>query len=239
MSHYGIQLYSVRDITEKDLKGALERVAALGYKNMEFAGFFGNSSEAVKGWLEACGLTASGTHTPLSALDNDLEGTVKYHKEIGCFDLIIPGAPTKTKAEVDELVEKMNKYNELLKKEGIRLHYHNHAREFMPNDDGVIANEELLKRTDILFEIDTYWVYVAKRNPIEVLDEFGKRVKFIHLKDGSPDGKGTALGEGTAPVKAVLKKALIEGYSVIVESEGLDPTGIEEVGRCMEFLKKQ
>lgn len=239
MSHYGIQLYSVRDITEKDLKGALEKVASLGYKNMEFAGFFGNSSEAVKGWLDACGLSASGTHTPLSALDNDFEGTVKYHKEIGCFDLIIPGAPTKTRAEVDELVEKMNKYNELLKKEGIRLHYHNHAREFMPNDDGVIANEELLKRTDILFEIDTYWVYVAKRNPIEVLDEFGKRVKFIHLKDGSPDGKGTALGEGTAPVKAVLKKALIEGYSVIVESEGLDPTGIEEVGRCMEFLKKQ
>jgi sugar phosphate isomerase/epimerase len=239
MSNYGIQLYSVRDITDKDLKGALKKVAELGYKYMEFAGFFGNSAEDVKSWLDEYGLTVTGTHTGLSALDNDFEGTVNYHKAIGCYDLIVPAAPINTKAEVDALVDKMNYYNEKLAKEGIRLHYHNHHREFMPNADGIIANEELLKRTNILFEIDTYWAYVAKRNPIEVLDQYGKRVKFIHLKDGNADGKGFSLGQGTAPVTAVLKKALIEGYGIIVESEGLDPTGIEEVGRCIDFLKKQ
>lgn len=239
MANYGLQLYSVRDITGTDLKGTLQKVAELGYKYMEFAGFFDNSAEDVKSWLDEYGLTVTGTHTGLAALDNDFEGTVKYHKAIGCYDLIVPAAPVSTKAEVDALVDKMNMYNEKLAKEGIRLHYHNHHREFMPNADGVIANEELLKRTNILFEIDTYWAYVAKRNPIEVLDTYGKRVKFIHLKDGNSEGKGVSLGQGTAPVAAVLKKALIEGYGIIVESEGLDPTGLEEVGRCMDFLKKQ
>ena len=239
MANYGLQLYSVRDITGSDLEGALKKVSELGYKNMEFAGFFGNSAETVKGWLDKYGLTVTGTHTGLAALENDFEATVKYHKEIGCYDLIVPAAPVKTRADVDALVDKMNKYNDLLAKEGIRLHYHNHAAEFLPNEDGVIANEELLKRTSILFEIDTYWAYVAKRNPIEVLDTYGKRVKFIHLKDGNADGTGFSLGQGAAPVKAVLKKALIEGYGIIVESEGLDPTGIEEVARCMDFLKKQ
>ena len=133
----------------------------------------------------------------------------------------------------------MNKYNELLKKEGVRLHYHNHHGEFMPNKDGVVTNDELFKRTDVLFEIDTYWVYVAKKNPIDVLNEYGSRVKFIHLKDGDASGEGVSLGQGTAPVKEVLEKALKEGYEIVVESEGLDPTGIEEVGRCIDFLKMQ
>lgn len=239
MANYGLQLYSVRDITANDLEGALKQVAELGYKNMEFAGFFGNSAETVKEWLKKYGLSVTGTHTGLNLLDSDFEGTVKYHKDLGCYDLIVPYASTKNKAEVDALVDKMNKYDELLKKEGIRLHYHNHAHEFMPNEDGIVACDELLKRTDILFEIDTYWVYAAKRNPIEVLDTYGKRIKFIHLKDGTPDGKGFSLGQGSAPVTAVLKKAIIEGYEIIVESEGLDPTGIEEVARCMDFLNKQ
>ena len=36
---YGIQRYSVRDITKEDLDGALGKVAAMGYKSVEFAGF--------------------------------------------------------------------------------------------------------------------------------------------------------------------------------------------------------
>ena len=239
MADYGLQLYSVRDITGNDLEGALKNVSELGYKNMEFAGFFGNSAETVKGWLDKYGLTVTGTHTGLAALDNDFEGTVAYHKAIGCYDLIVPAAPIGTKAEVDALVEKMNKYDEMLKKEGIRLHYHNHHREFMPNADGVVANDELFNRTNILFEIDTYWVYVAKKDPLKVLSEYGDRVKFIHLKDGDADGKGVSLGQGSAPVKAVLNRALEKGYGIIVESEGLQPTGLEEVGRCIDFLNAQ
>lgn len=239
MTNYGLQLYSVRDITDKDLKGTLEKVAALGYKKMEFAGFFGCSAEDVKSWLDQYGLTAVGSHIGFDALEKDFDATVSYHKAIGCYDLIIPFAHVGKKEQVDDLVEKMNKYDKLLKKEGMRFHYHNHHSEFMPNADGIIACEELLKRTEVLFEIDTYWAYVANRNPIDVLDKYGKRVKLIHLKDGEKDGKGASLGQGTAPVKEVLEKALKEGYEIVVESEGLDPTGIEEVGRCIDFLKQQ
>ena len=37
MREYGIQMYSVRDITEKDMPGALRALAEMGYKNVEFA----------------------------------------------------------------------------------------------------------------------------------------------------------------------------------------------------------
>lgn len=238
MNTYGIQLYSLRDVSEGDLKGTLKKVADMGYKTVEFAGFFGNDAKDVKAWLDEYGLTAIGTHTGYQALENDLEGTIAYHKAIGCTNLIIPYAPHSNKAEIDSFVEKVNAWLPRLKKEGITLHYHNHATEFKPNADGMIMEDELAKRTDILLEVDTYWAYVAGKDPIAVLDSLGDRVKIIHLKDGNAEGKGYSLGLGTAPVADVLKKALATGRKIVVESEGLDPTGEEEVARCMDYLKK-
>lgn len=237
MRDYGIQLYSLRDISDKDFEGMLKKVSDMGYKIVESAGFFGHSADTVKAWLDKYGLVMSSTHTGCPLLEDDFWATVRYHKDIGCTDLIIPGAPISTKAEVDALVDKINKWLPILKEEGITLHFHNHHREFLPNSDGVIAIDELEKRTEILFEIDTYWAYVAGKDPVEVLDKYGDRVRYIHLKDGSRDGVGVSLGLGSAPVKEVLDRAIATGRTVIVESEGLDPTGEEEVGRCMDYLK--
>ena len=41
---YGLQLFSVRDVTENDLEGALRQVAEMGYSAVEFTGFFGHSA---------------------------------------------------------------------------------------------------------------------------------------------------------------------------------------------------
>ncbi|MEG2701497.1 MAG: sugar phosphate isomerase/epimerase, partial [Clostridia bacterium] len=92
----GLQLFSVRDITEKDLHGALEQVAALGYDRVEFAGFFGHPAQEVRGWLSELGLRVSGTHTGLEALEQDFAGVVAYHKAIGCDALIVPWSDPKT-----------------------------------------------------------------------------------------------------------------------------------------------
>ena len=95
---YGLQLFSVRDITEKDMEGALKAVAEMGYASVEFAGFFDHPAEEIKGWLDQYGLTASGTHTGLWGLtDEVLEDVIAYHKAIGCKDIIIPFEPLKTK----------------------------------------------------------------------------------------------------------------------------------------------
>ena len=53
---YGIQMYSVRDLAAESLDAALEAVAAIGYKYVEFAGFFGHTAEEVKAMLDKHGL---------------------------------------------------------------------------------------------------------------------------------------------------------------------------------------
>ena len=234
---YGLQLYSVRDVTGTDLEGTLKKVAEIGYRYVEFAGFFGHSAEQVKAMLDNYGLIVSGTHSGFDDLDKDFAGTVKYHHAIGNTNYIVPGAPWGTTAELNETIEKMNKYKPMLAAEGIRLAYHNHDGEFKPNLDGQIDHEEMERRTDIDFQIDTFWAFVAGRDPIEVITRLKDRVHVIHLKDGLRNGQGFALGEGEAPVVAVREKAIELGMHMVVESETLQPDGISEATRCFNYLK--
>lgn len=235
---YGVQLYSVRDFTEKDLAFTLKKVAEIGYKYVEFAGFFNHSAEEVKAMLDEYGLIVSGTHSGLDDLVNDFAGTVKYHKTIGNTSYIIPGAPWQTAAALDDTIAKLNKFKPMLAAEGITLGYHNHHGEFLPNEDGQIAHEEMEKRTSVKFEIDTYWAYVAGKDPVETITRLKDRVPVIHLKDGLANGEGFTLGNGTAPVAEVYAKAKELGMLMVVESETLKPDGISEITSCFDYLKK-
>lgn len=236
---YGLQLFSVRDFTDKDLPGTLEKVAGMGYKYVEFAGFFGYSDKDIKAMLDKNGLIASGTHSGTGGLlPENIEESIRFHKGIGCTNYIIPGDDLSTKEKLDRFIETVNLARPVLLKNGIKLHYHNHSHEFFPNADGLFIHEELEKRTDILFEIDTFWAFNAGKDPVEMLERLKDRTEIIHLKDGFKGGAGKSLGEGEAPVPAVLKKARELGLTVVVESEGLDPDGISESRRCIDYLKK-
>ena len=234
---YGIQMYSVRDLAKEDLFEALEEVAALGYKKAEFAGFFGKSAEEVKKKTEELGLTVSGTHSGFADLLNDFEGTVKFHKALGNSEYIIPSADLSTREKLDQFIEDVNRIQPKLEEEGIHLSYHNHAKEFIPLEDGTVIYDELVKRTALGLEIDTYWAFVGGRDPIALMEELKDRLRFIHIKDGLKDGKGKPLGLGEAPVEAVFKKAKELGIPMIVESETQDPDGITEARICMSYLE--
>ncbi len=237
---YGLQMYSVRDFTKDDLLGTLKKVGEIGYKDIEFAGFFGNSAEEIRAVLDANGLVCNGTHTGIGELDNDFAATVKFQHGIGSTNFIVPHADTSTKEAVDLLIDKFNKYQPMLAAEGINLVFHNHSGEFLPNKDGIIPHIEMQKRTNIDFEIDTCWAYVAGLDPVATITELKDRVHVIHLKDIAKleDGKleGRALGEGEAPVAAVYARAKELGMRMVVESENLNPDGISEVTRCMNYL---
>lgn len=235
---YGLQLFSVRDFTDKDLPGTLARVAEMGYKYVEFAGFFGYSDVAVKAMLDMNGLYASGTHSGTAGLlPENIDESIRFHKGIGCANYIIPGDDLSTREKLDRFIDTVNSAMPKLLENGIKLHYHNHSHEFYPNADGLFIHEELEKRTSMLFEIDTFWAFNAGRDPVEMLERLKDRVEVIHLKDGLKGGAGRSLGQGEAPVLKVLEKARELGLTVVVESEGLDPDGLSESGRCIDFLK--
>ncbi len=234
---YGIQLYSVRDRTPTDMKGALQDLAKMGYKMVEFAGFFGHSAQDVVAMLKDAGLTVSGTHSGLNDLLTDYDKTIAYHQAVGNKNYIIPGHDLGSKAKLAAFVEQVNRLQPQMEKDGIKLGYHNHAHEFLPNDDGSMIYDTLRAETKLWLELDTFWAYKGKQDVLQLMDDIKDRLFFVHLKDGLIDGTGYPLGQGTAPVKAVHDKALRMGVPMVVESETLKPSGTEEALVCINYLK--
>lgn len=234
---FGIQMYSIRDMAEKDLKTALRTVAEQGYKEIEFAGFFGHCAEKVRAWLDEFGLRASGTHTAVPLLTEDIEGQISYHRTIGCNAIIIPWADLTSQEKIDEFITATSCLQRTLSDNGISLSYHNHSGEFIPNADGSVAYDQLLMRTCLSFELDTFWAFAAGRNPLDMMDSLRARLRFIHIKDGLPSGDGKVLGKGLAPVDAVFAKAKEYGIPMIVESETLNPDGATECAKCAAWMQ--
>ena len=130
----------------------------------------------------------------------------------------------------------MNYAQPILAAEGIKLGYHNHSHEFKVMPWGSTIHGELERRTNVHFEIDTFWAFNAGIDPIQTLARLKNRIHVIHLKDGFVGGKGIPLGQGEAPVKRVVDYAAANNLTMVVESETLTPSGLDEATACMEFL---
>ena len=234
---YGIQLYSVRDIAQENLEDALRGVSELGYKFVEFAGFFDHTSDEINAMLEKYDLTLTGTHSGIQDLAPDkIEETIKFHKAINNPCYIIPWADFSSEEKIDQFIELVNLAQPRLNAAGIRLAFHNHSFEYDKLISGSCAFKELEKRTDLEFELDTYWIYNAGLDPVKEMKRLKNRIRYIHIKDGFMGGEGVPLGRGTAPVIQVRSTAIELGYAIIVESETLTPSGMAEAKECMDYL---
>ena len=237
-NNYSIQLYSVRDAMKEDMAKALKQIAELGYTAVEFAGFFDKSAEDVRAMLDEYGLAISGTHSMYTELrPSVIMDTIKYHKTVGNTDFIIPGADLSTLEKLEDFVNVVNYAQPILAAEGIRLGYHNHSHEFVVQPYGSTIHAQIEQRTNVHFEIDTFWTFNAGLDSIAVLERLAHRIHVIHLKDGRKGGYGIPLGQGDAPVADVVKYAEAKGLGMVVESETLTPNGMAEATACMDYLK--
>jgi len=143
----------------------------------------------------------------------------------------------KTREDLDETIRIMNYAQPILKEAGITLAFHNHYKEFILTDYNAIVMDEFLTKTNVNFQIDTFWAFYAGQEPVSLLEKMKDRLVSVHLKDGLADKTGRSLGEGEAPVEKVLDKAIELGMPIVVESEGEDPTGPDEITRCFKFLE--
>ena len=82
---FAIQLYTVGGEFRTDPDGTLAKLAALGYKGVEFAGYpQGRDAKAVRKMLDDNGLKAVGTHIGLNTMQGDaLKATIEFNQIIG------------------------------------------------------------------------------------------------------------------------------------------------------------
>ncbi|MBL8269897.1 sugar phosphate isomerase/epimerase family protein, partial [Steroidobacter sp.] len=203
----GLQLYTVREEAGKDLLGTLKKLQAIGYREVETAGFYGKSGKELRKILADHGLTAPSAHSSMSELQKGVQPIVDGAAEVGAKYLICafpsqPGNKPAYKAIAKEITlddwqwnaEQLNKLGEAANKAGLQAGYHNHNMEFR-SYNGVIAFDELLKWTDpklVTIELDLAWVVTAGLDPVKYLKEHANRISLLHVKDVRKDAVTTA-----------------------------------------------
>lgn len=222
-----VQLYSVRQIAEKDLASVLAQVKKIGFQGVEFAGYYGHGAPEVKKMLSDNGLKVAGTHTALDLLQGDnFDKTVEYMKVIGNKNIIVPSLPQKYRASVDAWKQTAGMFNELsdkLQPHGMIIGYHNHTAEF-EKIDGQTPLEVFYNaaKPAVKVQLDVGHARRAGADPVQFLKKYAGRVVSIHIKEFSPDKPEVPLGEGVIDWKGVFtaleSKPGIEWY--IVEEEG-------------------
>lgn len=253
-----LQIYSVREDAERDLRGVLKQVAAWGYGGVEFAGFYGHDADTVAGWLEEFGLACPATHTALNLLDDKhFDGTVAFHQTIGCDTVLVPWLPVEKRNSLDACRAAADVFIQLLEKLrplGLRTGFHVHDQDVLPLEppagDGRSPWELFAEFTphDFLLEYDTANGLGGGTDPAATIRRHPGRGELLHLKefgDGTgtlrgADGQGkAALGEGDVDWPAVFAAAEEVGGTrwYIVEQEGhptLSP--MDAAQRCLTNL---
>jgi Xylose isomerase-like TIM barrel. len=165
-----LQVYSVRDFAEKNLKDTLAKVKEMGYDGVEFAGLYGHEPSEVKRMVEELGLTPISAHVPLDEMLADPDKVIGAYAEIGCKYIAVPYLPEERRPGTDGFAKTIKDIEALAttaKKFGIQMLYHNHDFEFV-KVDGEYGLDILYKSISaelLKTEIDTCWVNVAGEDP--------------------------------------------------------------------------
>lgn len=157
----GLQLYTVGDALRKDLDGTLGRLAGIGYRALELAGFHGHSVAALKAAKLKHGVKFTSVHVganargPEPGLDGDIGRLAADLHELGATDVVLslfpvparlgaqqPGEdlpawlrrvqPKLERSDWQRTAALLNERGAQLKREGLRFGFHNHNPEFAP-----------------------------------------------------------------------------------------------------------
>ena len=217
-----IQLYTIRDAIAENLEKSLERLAELGFKQLEIYGyngeFFGKSRTEFQSILKNVGLevvsshhTTGIIHNEKRTLLNDWEKSVEDLHFIGSKYMVCSYLfeEERTLENYKKLPELLNKSGEITNQSGIDFAYHNHDFEFEKMNSKQTVYDFILENTDsdlVKMELDLYWISKAGFNPLDYFEKYPKRFPLWHVKDMKAGTKDFAeIGNGTIDFKTIFE----------------------------------
>jgi sugar phosphate isomerase/epimerase len=248
--NFGVQLYVLRALLAKDFDGTLAKVAAIGIKNVEFAGFYGRTAKEVRTSLSNAGLTASGAHCLLASMsDDEVEKMIDFCHEVGMPYMIAavpsikpasgsgkaaPGNPFEH-IELEDFrwsSERFNTIGARVRDAGMRFAYHNHNIEAQKYGN-IVAFDEVLRITDpavVGIEFDTGNFIAGGGDPYPYLEKYPHRFELAHVKEWATPftptftinfPKYAPFGQGSTDWKKMLSALNKAGVKeIFIEQDG-------------------
>jgi len=263
-----LQLYSVRQLLPTDYDGTLKEIGALGYREVEAAGYYNHTPAEVKQAMDNAGLKLVSAHYSSDDLHKQFDQILAFNKEVGVSYIICSSPRLKDPSRLTNMTpsEKANAYTlddwrwnadefnalgEKVNAAGMKFGYHNHITEFHKTD-GVVPYVELLRLTDpskVTMELDCGWVIVGGGDPIEYLRNYPSRITMLHVKDfkraDTPPSNThrpsvAELGQGTIDYRPILQEAAKAGNikHCFVEQEAFNVAPMQSLKIDADYMRK-
>lgn len=237
----GVQLYTVRTLTQRDLPGVLAAIRKIGYEEVEtYWDVYTHPARELKRMIDDHGLRVPSGHFNYDGLESKLD----YAKTLGVEYVICPMLPPEMQTSLDSFkraADQFNRWGEQIKRMGMNFGFHTHNYEFhrFGNTTGF---DTLMERTDpnlMCVELDCYWVTEAGRDPVQMITQLGRRIRLLHMKDRKPRFATstslnawaehfTPVGTGTIDWRAVIAAAKRDGIEhYFVEQDSGPPAPLE------------
>lgn len=264
-----VQLYSIcQYIAGKDgkpgagLERTLQQLAEIGFKGVEFAGYYGHTPDQLRQMLANAGLAACGTHVSRDAFSPEkIKATCEFNRAYGNTLIICPGGgnfpPGSTWGKVawsdkvpdflKMLVDYYAKAADTAATFGCQIGLHNHAWEFqLKSPEGQTYWDYFFSNTpqNVIMEQDVGWTTNAGEDPCEQFRKYPHRSITLHAKEngmGAKDFEGILGQPGTGPKgvdwNRVKKAADADGVKWWVIECERNFDSLKAVAASHQFLK--
>lgn len=247
----GIQLYTVRDLMKADFEGTLAKVAQIGYREVEFAGYFDHTPEQVRAVLDKNGLTSPSCHVGYeNTAEDKWAATLQTVKAVGHQYVVCAWIPEESRKTADDwkrTCDRFNKAGQAAQAAGVQFAYHNHSFEFVPLADGQKPYDVLLANTDpklVQLEVDLFWITFGGADPVAYFMQYQGRFPMVHVKDmikkptpaATPEQVMVDVGKGSIDWKAIFAHSGHAGIQHYFVEHDQPPQPLADIKTSFDYL---
>lgn len=205
-----LQMYTVGGYFRKDPEGTMAKVAEMGYKGIDYAGYPLPVAELRK-LQDKYGLFCLGTHTGRGAIENldNLKRTIEDHLTLGAKYIICPGMHNDGEAGWTEAAKKFSAASAIAREAGLYVGYHAHQHDFnIVTEDGRSSWEVFADNSDkeVMMQIDLGHCVNKGADYAKLIKKYPGRSKTVHVKESD----GLVLGDAKGRVDWQLTFELLE-----------------------------
>jgi sugar phosphate isomerase/epimerase len=234
--------------------GTLAQIAAMGFRDVETAGFYGLSAADFAAATKKAGLACRSGHFPYERWRDDAASIVRDAKTVGAELVICPWIPHEGAFTRDNCLAAAKVFAAAARAanaSGLRFGYHLHGYEFVSAPEGTLFDVLMAETPADLVgvQVDIVWALAGGNDPAKLIEKLGRRAISTHLKDLSRDIKFTpptsdlpvtgnvVLGTGVLDFPAILAASKKVGIALhFLEDEG--PESVEHLPQDLRYVQK-
>jgi sugar phosphate isomerase/epimerase len=282
----GLGLFSIPKLLENNLEEGVRLMAEIGIREFETygpysftdertkaswsaltsqlgfsgSGFFRRSVGEFKDLLDSYGIRVPSMHTDLFTLETNMSALADAARRLGARYVVLPAIPESERTDREayrRMAERFNEIGRQAREEGVRFAYHNHGYGLVPETDGVVPLDLLLRGTDpdtVFLEMDLFWTVAGHADPLALLDAHPGRYRMLHIKDmrtitrfkgsGSTPAEWMELfpllvpaGEGEIPLEEILSAAYHAGVEHYFIEHDFAPDPKQNIRSACDYLR--